>query len=119
MAHNTNDVTPSKSAESASRLREVLNRVYLSVGFNTLVPSLREWTALCWGAEELSWQCCLCRTTLKHSMKSRDIHVKSAVSPCVSGSRKIPKPNMVFLGKTYDVSPYDSQRSHPSMNFRC
>ena len=23
---------------------------------------------------------------------------------------------MVFLGKTYDVSPYDSQRSHPSMN---
>ena len=24
--------------------------------------------------------------------------------------------NMVFLGKTYDVSPYDSQRSHPSMD---
>ena len=23
---------------------------------------------------------------------------------------------MVFLGKTYDVSPYDSQRSHPSMD---
>ena len=23
---------------------------------------------------------------------------------------------MVILGKTYDVSPYDSQRSHPSMN---
>ena len=23
---------------------------------------------------------------------------------------------MVFLRKTYDVSPYDSQRSHPSMN---
>ena len=22
----------------------------------------------------------------------------------------------VFLGKTYDVSPYDSQRSHPSMD---
>ena len=22
----------------------------------------------------------------------------------------------VFLGKTYDVSPYDSQRSHPSIN---
>ena len=25
-------------------------------------------------------------------------------------------PIMVFLGKTYDVSPYDSQRSHPSMD---
>ena len=24
--------------------------------------------------------------------------------------------NMVFFGKTYDVSPYDSQRSHPSMD---
>ena len=24
--------------------------------------------------------------------------------------------DMVFLGKTYDVSPYDSQRSHPSMD---
>ena len=23
---------------------------------------------------------------------------------------------MVFLGKTYDVSPYDSQRSHPSID---
>ena len=23
---------------------------------------------------------------------------------------------VVFLGKTYDVSPYDSQRSHPSMD---
>ena len=23
---------------------------------------------------------------------------------------------IVFLGKTYDVSPYDSQRSHPLMN---
>ena len=23
---------------------------------------------------------------------------------------------MVFLVKTYDVSPYDSQRSHPSMD---
>ena len=23
---------------------------------------------------------------------------------------------MLFLGKTYDVSPYDSQRSHPSMD---
>ena len=23
---------------------------------------------------------------------------------------------MMFWGKTYDVSPYDSQRSHPSMN---
>ena len=23
---------------------------------------------------------------------------------------------MVFLGKTYDVSPYESQRSHPSMD---
>ena len=23
---------------------------------------------------------------------------------------------MIFWGKTYDVSPYDSQRSHPSMN---
>ena len=23
---------------------------------------------------------------------------------------------MVFWGKTYDVSPYDSQRLHPSMN---
>ena len=23
---------------------------------------------------------------------------------------------MVFWGKTYDVSPNDSQRSHPSMN---
>ena len=23
---------------------------------------------------------------------------------------------LVFLGKTYDVSPYDSQRSHPSMD---
>ena len=26
------------------------------------------------------------------------------------------KSRMVFLGKTYDVSPYDSQRSHPSMD---
>ena len=24
--------------------------------------------------------------------------------------------NMVFLGETYDVSPYHSQRSHPSMD---
>ena len=24
--------------------------------------------------------------------------------------------NMIFWGETYDVSPYDSQRSHPSMN---
>ena len=28
----------------------------------------------------------------------------------------IKKNVMVFWGKTYDVSPYDSQRSHPSMD---
>ena len=39
------------------------------------------------------------------------MQLPSTLYPCVCSSLVV-----VFLGKTYDVSPYDSQRSHPLMD---
>ena len=50
--------------------------------------------------------------------KHGEIHSRSLLDQQYQGeqSQSCIKKGMVFLGKTYDVSPYDSQRSHPSMD---